>query len=86
VFTGEYVTGGVPEEYLQHLENLRADNNRGKAIKLHIESGMDAGMDAAGRRVNGVVGEEKDMHTGGSTPVNGSDDTVGLHNSFNTTS
>ncbi|TNY17146.1 phosphoribosyltransferase-like protein [Rhodotorula diobovata] len=26
VFTGEYVTGGVTEEYLAHIEGLRADN------------------------------------------------------------
>ncbi|GJN88628.1 hypothetical protein Rhopal_001594-T1 [Rhodotorula paludigena] len=31
VFTGEYVTGGVSEEYLSHIEGLRADNVKAKA-------------------------------------------------------
>jgi amidophosphoribosyltransferase len=31
VFSGEYVTGGVDEAYLDHLENLRSDNMKGKA-------------------------------------------------------
>ncbi|KAF9979401.1 amidophosphoribosyltransferase [Modicella reniformis] len=30
VFNGKYVTGNVNEEYLQHLENLRADGKKGK--------------------------------------------------------
>ena len=33
VFTGEYVTGGVTEEYLAHIEGLRADNAKVKAAK-----------------------------------------------------
>jgi len=32
VFTGEYVTGGVDEEYLQTLERLRADNVKGQML------------------------------------------------------
>jgi amidophosphoribosyltransferase len=30
VFTGDYVTGGVVDAYLTHLESLRADNVKGK--------------------------------------------------------
>ncbi|KAH8923927.1 Amidophosphoribosyltransferase [Atractiella rhizophila] len=34
VFTGEYVTGGVDEEYLQRLENLRNDKAKAKKPSL----------------------------------------------------
>jgi amidophosphoribosyltransferase len=30
VFNGEYVTGDVDEEYLQHIERLRNDSARGE--------------------------------------------------------
>lgn len=30
VFTGEYVTGGVDERYLEHLQKLRSDNAKAK--------------------------------------------------------
>jgi len=71
VFTGQYVTGGVGEEYLQHIESLRADNNRLKDLKLNVGT------------VEGEGPHEPESKTGASTPVNGSDDTVGLHNSWN---
>lgn len=77
VFTGQYVTGGVDEEYLQHVESLRSDNNRLKALNLNIrtvEGKGNAGVDGS---------QEPEVKTGASTPVNGSDDTVGLHNSWN---
>lgn len=78
VFTGQYVTGGVDEEYLQHIESLRADNTRLKALNLSVGTVQGKG--------NGAVdaSHEPEMKTGASTPVNGSDDTVGLHNSWNT--
>jgi len=69
VFTGEYVTGGVDEVYLQHIEDLRADNNRNKALKLQIGDSRP---------------EHEEMSTKASTPTNGADDTVGLYNSFST--
>lgn len=78
VFTGQYITGGVDEGYLEHVESLRSDNNRLKALNLDIRTGE--GKDNAG--VNGS--HEPEIKTGASTPVNGSDDTVGLHNSWNT--
>ena len=68
VFTGEYVTGGVDEEYLQQIEDLRADNNRNKALKLQVGD-----LDKPDR---------EEMSTKASTPTNGADDTVGLYNSF----
>lgn len=30
VFTGEYVTGGVDERYLEHIQKLRSDNAKAK--------------------------------------------------------
>lgn len=73
VFTGEYVTGGVDEGYLQHVESLRADNSRAKSR---------AGTLVDGGPLNGTMHETEELKTGAMTPVNGSDDTVGLHNSW----
>ncbi|KAF9789875.1 phosphoribosyltransferase-like protein [Thelephora terrestris] len=70
IFTGEYITGGVDEEYLSGLENKRADDV--KAINLSVNR----------PKVNGVihnVGEGKEPSNG---PMNGTDSTVGLHNSW----
>lgn len=63
VFTGEYVTGGVDEEYLRHVESLRSDNSS--------ESKQEAKQE-----------KEEQIKEAPGTPVNGSDDTVGLHNSW----
>lgn len=71
VFTGEYVTGGVDEEYLQHIEGLRADNNR---IKLDLNTNV--------LQAKGDNGYPNGHVPGTSTPTNGSDDTVGLHNTW----
>jgi len=79
VFTGEYVTGGVDEEYLQHLESLRADNNRAKALTLSLGA-------LEGKGEGRLSEQEKENQTGASTPLNGSDATVGLYNSWNTQS
>ncbi|EIW84930.1 amidophosphoribosyltransferase [Coniophora puteana RWD-64-598 SS2] len=74
VFTGEYVTGGVTEEYLQHLESLRADNV--KNMVLVGELGAQDGKGGGGRA--------QDLTTSvvGSSPMS-VDDTVGLHNTWN---
>lgn len=69
VFTGDYVTGGVGEEYLQHIEDLRADNARGK-LKTNMGTLLES------------VGDSAPQHS--ISPLTGSDDTVGLHNSWNT--
>ncbi|KAG6868689.1 hypothetical protein C0993_011919 [Termitomyces sp. T159_Od127] len=75
VFTGEYVTGGVTEEYLQHLEGLRADNMRTKAA---LNGMVGLGTSTAER-------EEKPVVVSTGNPVNGSDDVVGLHNTWKAT-
>ncbi|GLB34681.1 putative amidophosphoribosyltransferase [Lyophyllum shimeji] len=78
VFTGEYVTGGVTEEYLQRLEGLRADNVRGKALKGDI--GALEGKGGGGLERAGNV----EVPANGN-PMNGTDDTVGLHNTWKAT-
>jgi amidophosphoribosyltransferase len=67
VFTGEYITGGVDEEYLQHVESIRGDNVR--VNSLDSRSGFGESESGTNTEAPG-------------TPVNGSDDTVGLHNSW----
>jgi len=79
VFTGQYVTGDVDEEYLQHLEGLRADNNRFKAAKFNLGAVEE-------KAIGGVIGSahEPEVKTVANTSVHGSDNTVGLHNSWHT--
>jgi amidophosphoribosyltransferase len=79
VFTGEYVTGGVDEAYLAHLERLRADNIKGKAQAGPLGALEGKG---GGAVVNGDHGarEEHEMPVGCSGPLNGADDTIGLYN------
>ncbi|KAF8912063.1 phosphoribosyltransferase-like protein [Gymnopilus junonius] len=90
VFTGDYVTGHVNEEYLQHLEDLRADNNRAKALNLTLGALEGKGGGGIhGPPTNGSVGNgsahsyDYEPRTGASTPISGTDDTVGLHNTWN---
>ena len=71
VFTGEYVTGGVDEEYLRHVEYLRADNSRANSLNL---GGVRQG------RGTQETTEDPNVESANSS-VNG-DDTVGLHNSW----
>ena len=73
VFTGEYITGGVDEAYLNGLEEKRADN---------VKAGNPS---ANGHQVNGIstkLGESQESLAGCSGPMNGTDDTIGLHNSW----
>ena len=48
VFTGEYVTGGVDEEYLRHVESLRADNSRVTGTGKSLDSNMGAKQETEG--------------------------------------
>jgi amidophosphoribosyltransferase len=70
VFTGEYVTGGVDEDYLAHLEQLRGDLVRGRLGETKQELGV--AKDAIAEKDKG----------GGRGLVNAADDTVGLYNSW----
>jgi amidophosphoribosyltransferase len=91
VFTGEYVTGGVSEEYLLGLERARADHIKGAsagnaedAYGMRVADGKgcsgQGSIDGVSMKSNGRrTGEEV---VGSSGPLNGADDTVGLHNSW----
>jgi len=73
VFTGDYVTGGVSEEYLRHLEVLRSDNMR-----------VASDIGAQEEKGNGSIKTDADAIQSPSSPVMfKTDDTVGLHNTFN---
>ena len=74
VFTGDYITGGVTEEYLQDLEGLRSDKMRTGSMVI----GDSAEKDRGGVVNGGSTGQESP-----SSPVIKADDTVGLHNTFN---
>jgi amidophosphoribosyltransferase len=84
VFTGHYVTGGVDEAYLAHIEGLRADNVKSKIGDGDIS--LINGKGGGSIDTNGV-GHDRDREieagTNGS-PKNGTDHTVGLHNTWNT--
>ncbi|KIK31104.1 hypothetical protein PISMIDRAFT_26086 [Pisolithus microcarpus 441] len=72
VFTGEYVTGGVDEAYLAHIESLRADHVKSKLVEEHNEAKDSKEIGFRGRA----------PAIGSSGPVNGADDSVGLHNTW----
>lgn len=71
VFTGEYVTGGVDEAYLAHLEQLRGN---------HVRERLGENRQEPGVTKNAVEEKEKELRARAS--VNGGDDTVGLYNSW----
>ncbi|KAJ7085800.1 phosphoribosyltransferase-like protein [Mycena belliarum] len=90
VFTGDYITGDVDESYLAHLEGLRADNVRGKAMGTTeapaVQSSLSDRSDGPGPKTNGTPhgrGSDVTLGSDGHSTMNGSDDTVGLHNSWN---
>ena len=61
----------MDSKFLQHIESLRSDNVREK-------------LQLSPAALNGASEKEKESYTNASTPVNGSNDTVGLHNTFTT--
>jgi amidophosphoribosyltransferase len=77
VFTGEYITGGVDEAYLQHIEGLRADNIRGKVVTNGLGP-KDGSRGCNGTAQEPVPGEAE----ASGNSMNATDDTVGLHNSW----
>jgi amidophosphoribosyltransferase len=79
VFTGEYVTGGVDAAYLEHLESLRADNQKHKAQTDTLGASEGKGGGGIAHGVNGVQ-EQTEVPLGCSGPMNGADDTIGLFN------
>lgn len=85
VFTGHYVTGGVDEKYFSSLEQMRADNVRVRTNGINGNAHdsvqvPDAGIN--GQKVNGSS-HAGDAEMQASSPMNGTDHTVGLHNTWN---
>ncbi|SRR6266576_965101 len=76
VFDGKYVTGCVDEEYLQHIEKLRSDNVRDK---------LYGNVDSTSEKTPAMNGEAKiTVNSIANPPIsNHPDETVGLHNSYN---
>jgi amidophosphoribosyltransferase len=58
VFTGEYVTGGVDERYLEHIQKLRNDKAKakkmGQAIEEQVIEGSCSGPMSESGRHQGV--------------------------------
>ena len=52
VFTGEYVTGGVDERYLEYLDGLRNDNAQAKKRQSVVEE-----MEILSESCNGLMSE-----------------------------
>jgi amidophosphoribosyltransferase len=78
VFTGFYVTGGVNEEYLQHLESLRSDD--GQVQVMEHANGFFQGKANGNYRHGTTIDQEVSTSTSAAKAM--TDDTVGLHNSF----
>lgn len=78
VFTGDYVTGGVTEEYFEHLESLRADNNRSKLEGASVEM-----VEPTKNGLQRIATEGLELSATSSPSNTAVDVTVGLYNSFN---
>lgn len=86
VFTGEYVTGGVDEEYLAHIQSLREDSAKLKKtqnMRMNLPEEGAAGWRSTTPAINGkgTGGDESQNEhlLGCSGPMNGAD-AVGLYN------
>ncbi|CAG8683132.1 3004_t:CDS:2, partial [Acaulospora colombiana] len=98
VFTGEYVTGDVNEEYLAWVEWSRSEKARLTAPRpvevtrpgvngIHPNGSIVGGLTVAMQKSALIAAEEEDMQrreamASCSGPMNGADDIVGLHNTF----
>ena len=90
VFDGEYITGGVDDKYLDHLEGIRSDNMKAAAAV----NGLAGALPEEVAKVLVAVGEAGRSGKGGGggsggsgshtpdRPVDGADDTIGLHNTW----
>ncbi|THH27054.1 hypothetical protein EUX98_g7134 [Antrodiella citrinella] len=83
VFTGEYVTGGVDQAYLQGLEDLRADNVKDVLVGgLGTLEGKDGGgINRETKSINGHAEVKVKEKVTQSDPTHGGD-TIGLHNGW----
>lgn len=91
VFTGKYVTGGVDEAYLSHIQSLREDSAKHKARLTVPEHGANGwrsntpqvGDAGANGSTNGN-GNGDEEFLGCSGPMNGAD-AIGLYNEHSST-
>ena len=89
VFDGEYVTGGVEDAYLDHLEGIRSDNMKTKTAAAAV-NGLAGALPEEVAKVLVAVGDAGVSGTGGGgsgshtpdRPADGTDDTIGLHNTW----
>lgn len=90
VFTGKYVTGGVDEAYLSHIQSLREDSAKSKSNSMrlnvpeHGANGWRSGTPQAGNvttngNVSGTGNNGDEEFLGCSGPMNGAD-AIGLYN------
>jgi amidophosphoribosyltransferase len=79
VFSGEYVTGGVDDEYLRRVDNLRSE-----IAKEKIASELPPGVGLTNGKVHDGPLDLHGLaqHNG---PLNGADETIGLHNTWTAT-
>jgi amidophosphoribosyltransferase len=70
VFSGEYVTGGVDAPYLDHLESLRSDNMKTKAVAAVPVLAASGAAAVNGRHAGTDVDNGK---SGGRTTPSGGD-------------
>ncbi|PVF99052.1 putative ADE4-amidophosphoribosyltransferase [Serendipita vermifera] len=97
VFTGEYVTGDINEEYLEWVESSRSEKARltapppvevtKSAVDGIYSNGNIVGGLAIAMQKSALIAAEEDMQrreaiASCSGPMNGADDIVGLHNTF----
>lgn len=81
VFTGQYITGGVDEDYLAGIEALRSDNNKMKAGKVlnsvtEVAIACSGPMNGADDNMTQVVG----LNNSPLLNENHADASVGLSN------
>lgn len=98
VFTGEYVTGDINEQYLAWVEQSRSEKLRlaapvvegtakatvnGTYVNGAGESGLTAALKSQRLAEEEEAMRRREAAVGCSGPMNGADDIVGLHNTFN---
>lgn len=83
VFTGEYVTGGVDDRYLEHLMRLRNDNAKAKKNQAAVEqSEVQLGCSGPMNGSDSLIGLPNHSPKIGPSAALSPNDTVGLHNSW----
>ncbi|RSH94743.1 amidophosphoribosyltransferase [Saitozyma podzolica] len=84
VFTGKYVTGGVDERYLEHIEKLRNDNAKAKKLhgKVQEQEFLVEGCSGPMNGSDSLIGLSNHSPKVGPTAMPSPNDMVGLHNSW----